>query len=87
MILCDHASRLKLRRRYIDSLQARLKMVNTNTGLTDTFCSAISDWFDYGTVDPSEYPEQYHQAILQQQTNIGWGATSIYGSPCYRMVG
>ena len=53
------------------SLPARLQKVSTNTGLLDTFCSAISDWFDHGAVDPSKYPEQYHQAILQQ-TGIGW---------------
>ena len=46
-------------------------MVDTNAGLMDAFCSAISDWFDYGAVDPGKYPEQCHQAILQQ-TNIGW---------------
>ena len=71
VILCDHASHLKLSRHYINSLQARLKMVNTNTELINTFCSAITDWFDYGAVDPSKYPEQYYQAT-QQQTNIGW---------------
>ena len=46
-------------------------MVNTNAGLIDTFCSAISDWFNYGAVDPSKYSEQYNQAILQQH-NICW---------------
>ena len=71
MILCDHNSRLKLRRRYINTLRARLQRVNTNAGLLDTLCSAISDWFNHGAVDPSNYPEHYHQAILQQ-TSIGW---------------
>ena len=65
-ILCDHTSQLKLQRRYINTLRARLQRVNINAGLLDTFCSAISDWFDHGAVDPSKYPEQYHHAILQQ---------------------
>ena len=71
MVLCDHHSRLTLRRRYINALWARLQGVNTNAGLLITFCSAISHWFDHGVVDPHKYPEQYHQAI-QQQTRIGW---------------
>ena len=71
MILCEHRSQLKLRRRYITTLQDQLKHVKTNAGLLDTFCSAISNWFDYGAVDPSKYLEHFHQAILQQ-TNISW---------------
>ena len=71
LILCHHPSRLKLRRKYITTLRARLHRVNTCAGLLDTFCSAISDWFDDGTVDPSKYPTQYHQALHQQST-IGW---------------
>ena len=71
MILCDHHSQLKLQRRCINTLRARLQKVNTNAGLLNTFCSAISDWFDHSAADPSKYPEHYHQAILQQ-TRIGW---------------
>mmetsp|Transcript_20312 Transcript_20312/g.45388 ORF Transcript_20312/g.45388 Transcript_20312/m.45388 type:complete len:179 (-) Transcript_20312:53-589(-) len=71
MNLCHHPSRLKLRRKYINTLRARLHRVNTRAGLINTFCSTISDWFDDGTVDPSKYPTQYHQAI-QQQSKIGW---------------
>ena len=71
MILCDHNSWLKLRQRYINTLQARLQRININASLLNTFCSAISDWFDHGVVNPHKYLEQYHQAILQQ-TGIGW---------------
>ena len=70
MIFCDHPSWLKLRCRYITALRAWLKKVNTNAGLLDTFCSAISDWFGYGAVDLCKYPAHYHQAILQQTK--GW---------------
>eukprot|EP00534_Pseudo-nitzschia_fraudulenta_P011028 CAMPEP_0201215086 /NCGR_PEP_ID=MMETSP0851-20130426/188763_1 /ASSEMBLY_ACC=CAM_ASM_000631 /TAXON_ID=183588 /ORGANISM="Pseudo-nitzschia fraudulenta, Strain WWA7" /LENGTH=282 /DNA_ID=CAMNT_0047504501 /DNA_START=938 /DNA_END=1784 /DNA_ORIENTATION=- len=71
MIVCNHPSRLKLRRTYIKTLRARLQRMNTGAGIIDTFCSAISDWFDNGAVDPNKYPTQYHQAI-KQQTKIGW---------------
>ena len=71
MILCEHTSWLKLCCRYITTLRARLTIVKTNAGLLDTFCSAISDWFDYGAVYSGKYPEHYHQAI-SQQTNIDW---------------
>ena len=71
MILCDHPSRLKLRRRYINSIRSRLTQVNTHPGLIDTFCSAIADWFDNGAVDPSKYPHPHHDAIIQQSA-IGW---------------
>ena len=69
MILCDHPSWLKLCLQFLTSLQDRLQTVNTQTRwLMDTSCSAISDWFDYGAVDPDNYPSQYHQAILQARS-------------------
>ena len=40
-------------------------------GLLDTFCSAISDWFDDKAVDPGKYPAKYHPTIIAQ-TTIGW---------------
>ena len=71
MILCEHSSQLKLGRWYIATLRDQLQHIKTDAGVLDTFCSAISDWFDYGEVDPNKYLEHYHQAILQQ-TNIWW---------------
>ena len=71
MILCTHPSRLKLRRRYIKSIRTRLKHVHTKPGLIDAFCSAITDWYDYGVIDPASYHPQYQEAIIQQ-SDIGW---------------
>ena len=75
MILCHHPSRLKLRRKYITTIRARLHRVNTRVGLIDTFCSAISDWFDDGTVDLSKYPTNTIKRYNSNQKSDGITST------------
>mmetsp|Transcript_22368 Transcript_22368/g.45647 ORF Transcript_22368/g.45647 Transcript_22368/m.45647 type:complete len:92 (-) Transcript_22368:1194-1469(-) len=63
MILCGHASRLKLQRRYIRLLQTHLHKFGTSADMKDTFCSTISDLFGENSVDPYKYAVKYTSAI------------------------
>ena len=71
ILLCGHASRLKLRQKYIRLLQNRMDTFGTSAKMKDTLCSTISDWFNDKSVDPSKYPAKYTTAIKSQNA-IGW---------------
>ena len=71
MIRCLDRSRAKWRLHYITKLRTRLDYLETDVGLTNTFCTAITEWFDTEQVTIENYPEKYHRALITQ-TNIGW---------------
>ena len=71
MIRCLDQTRNKWRVHYITTLRNRLKLFNTKPGITDTLCTAITEWFDTCTVTISKYHPKYHSA-LQSQLQIGW---------------
>ena len=71
LIRCLDQTRNKWRVHYITTLKNRLKLFNTKPGITDTLCTAITEWFDTCTVTISKYHPKYHSA-LQSQLQIGW---------------
>jgi hypothetical protein len=71
MIVCSHVSRHKWRIKFIQALRTRMKQLKTQAGILDTFCSALTEWFDSQKVTPSKYHVRYRKAIISQ-TNIGW---------------
>ena len=77
MILCKHATQLKLWLKYIQILQEQTGYFNSSAELRDTLSSTISDWFDENSVDPSKYPNKYTKAI-ETQAAICWQHIFIY---------
>ena len=71
MIRCLNRSRAKWRLEYINQLRKRLIYLETEDGVTNTLCTAITEWFDTEEVISSNYEPKYHQSLIAQ-TNIGW---------------
>ena len=71
MVRCLDRSRAKWRIKYIMKLRKKLDYLETDAGLTNTFCTAITEWFDTEQVTIEKYPIQYHRSLITQ-TNIGW---------------
>ena len=71
MIRCNDATRLKWRRKYIRLIKQRMEYLETDFGLMETFCHAVTYWFDNEKVNIDKYPVKYHRALITQN-NIGW---------------
>jgi hypothetical protein len=71
MIVCSHVSRHKWRIKFVKGLRNRMTHLKTHAGITDTFCSALTEWFDSQTVTPRKYHVRYRKALISQ-SNIGW---------------
>ena len=71
MIRCNDATRLQWRRKYIRLIRHRLEYLETDVGLMETFCQAVTEWFDHEKVNIDKYPVKYHRALITQN-NIGW---------------
>ena len=71
MFQCNDESRHQWRRQLITGMLFRLQQLNTLKGLSDTLCSAITDWLDNGRVSTGKYDKKYHKAIITQN-HIGW---------------
>ena len=70
-IRCNDATRLKWRRKYIRLIKHRMEYLETDFGLMETFCQAVTEWFDNEKVDIDKYPVKHHRALITQN-NIGW---------------
>ena len=71
MIRCLDRSRTKWRLQYINRIRTRLIYLETDKGVTNALCTAITEWFDTKEVKLVNYDPKYHQALITQ-TNIGW---------------
>ena len=71
LFLCSAPSCIKWRTRLLSALRSKLKFLKTNNELGHVLCSTISDWFEKGLVDPQNYKDKYHNAIVTQPL-IGW---------------
>ena len=71
MIRCTDETRLKWRRKYIGLIRQRMEHLETDYGLKEMFCNAVTDWFQDERVDIDKYPVKYHLALITQN-NIGW---------------
>ena len=69
--ICCHNSRIKWRRALLKDVRTTLQSLKTKNSITETFSTALSEWFDTGQVDIDKYPSVHHEA-LYTQTRIGW---------------
>ena len=71
MLLCNDASRLKLRRTLVKNLGIEMKKKRTGHALIDHMCSVATEWLDTGVVKVDKYPPPI-QPTLKSQAKIGW---------------
>ena len=71
MLLCNDASRLKLRRTLVKNLGIEMKKKRTGYALIDHLCSVATEWLDTGAVLVDNYPPPIRPA-LKSQAKIGW---------------
>ena len=71
MIRCKHKSRNLWRVKYITALRQRMIQIKTRPEIIDTFCSAITEWFNRKETTTTKYHKNHHPAIATQ-TSIGW---------------
>jgi len=56
-------SRAKWRIQYIQQLRNQLDYLETDAGVTNTLCTAITQWFDTEQVTIKKYSKQYRRAL------------------------
>ena len=71
MLLCNDASRLKLRRTLTKNLGIEMKKKRTGHALIDHLCSVATEWLDTGGVIVDNYPPPI-RPTLKSQAKIGW---------------
>ena len=52
-------------------IRHRLEYLETDFGLMETLCQAVTEWFDHEKVDIDKHSVKYHRALITQN-NIGW---------------
>ena len=68
---CPAPSRRKWRIKLCSSIRAKLQVFKIPFEVGDVLCSALTEWFDTGEVNPDKYPRKFHDALWAQQL-IGW---------------
>ena len=63
MLLCNDATRLKLRRTLVTNL--RIEKKKTGDALIDHLCSAIPEWLGTGVVQVQQYPKPIQPILVQ----------------------
>jgi hypothetical protein len=71
LVRCPADSRLRWRRHMLQAIRKRLDHLETEFAITETICTALAEWLEYGTVDVEKYPQRFHKAI-KSQTVVGW---------------
>lgn len=71
ILCCPHRSRVKWRNDLLVLLTKKCHAIKTDPTLTEILLGGLTSWLNSSPFNTDEYPEDYHQLLLEQAA-IGW---------------